>query len=396
MEIALIHPPVPQSHDESNLGKYPPLGLLWLAGNIPDHHINITDLRYQPLTIHNWDVAGITCQTVSVPCSARIAEKIRQETPDTIIVTGGHHSVPEDLLFFSQYVVQGEGEITFKKLLQYIEGGPSCNLGIASQNTHTPPREPAYLPELNPPNYDVDGISLSHYYPNQGAMITSRGCPYNCLFCVAPFGHTWRGRTPSQVAADAEELLSRGAPYLQIMDDLFTYDRKRVFSICKKITPLSVEWELPNGTRVDTVDYSLVSAMAASGCTRILYGIESGVDNILKNIRKNITIDQIKHAVKITKDAGIKPEGLFMVGNPGDTPETIKKTVEFIKELDITGHFSLATPYPGTDFWTWVKTHGTFLDVPYQDFETVPVFETPEFSAQDRMAMLRWALKECC
>jgi anaerobic magnesium-protoporphyrin IX monomethyl ester cyclase len=395
MKIALIHPPVPQSEDENLLGVYPPLGLLWLAGNIPNHQVHIYDLRYHPLHITDYDVVGITCQTVSVPNCAGIAEKIHQETPDTIIVTGGHHPIPQDLLPFSQYVVQGEGEITFRKLLHHIQGGPSCNSGIISKTITTPQRNPAHLSGLHPPNYDVEGFSLTNYHPNQGAMITSRGCPYNCLFCIAPFGHTWRGRTPSQVQADAEELTARGAPYLQIMDDLFTYDRERVFTICEKFKPLSVEWELPNGTRVDHIDHKMVTVMAASGCTRILYGIESGVTHVLKAIRKNITLEQIKHAIKTTRSAGINPEGLFMVGNPGDTPETIKKTVEFIKDLDITGHFSLATPYPGTDFWAWVKTHGTFLDVPYQDFEKVPVFETPDFSAYERLDMLHWASKEC-
>ncbi|MBU7015621.1 MAG: radical SAM protein, partial [Theionarchaea archaeon] len=249
------------------------------------------------------------------------------------------------------------------------------------------------LATLLPPDYTT--MSLSQYHPNQGTLVTSRGCPYHCVFCVSPFGHIWRGRTPSQVGQEASYLLEGGAPMLHIMDDLFTYHKERVLSICTRFTELDCAWDLPNGTRVDSVDIDMLSVMAEAGCIRILYGIESGVQHILDSIRKEITLEQIKSAVSMSKEAGIEVEGLFMVGNPGDTPDTIRKTVDFIKNIDIKGHFSLATPYPGTAFWHWVEKHGTFLDVPYRDFEQVPVFETPQFSAQDRTHLLKWASQEC-
>jgi radical SAM superfamily enzyme YgiQ (UPF0313 family) len=226
-------------------------------------------------------------------------------------------------------------------------------------------------------------------------MVTSRGCPFHCIFCTHPFGYTWRGRLPGQVLEEAEDLISRGASTLHILDDLFTWDHSRVSSICERLRSLDIHWDLPNGTRADTVNEELLTIMARSGCIRMLYGIESGVKDVLNHIKKQITLEKIEKAIKMTKKAGIDVEGLFMVGNPGDTYDTIRKTVNFAKKLDIKGHFSLATPYPGTEFWKWVETHGRFLQVPYEQFEQVPVFETHNFSAQERLEALEWAQGEC-
>ena len=395
MKVALIQPEVPQSEDENLLGVYPPMGLAWLAGNTRTHDIEVQDLRISPLVIKEWDVVGVSCQTVAVEECRTVAQKIREENPDTIIVTGGHHSLTEELLDFSDYVVRGEGEVTFSKLLSGLEKHRPVHtiLGVSSREGSAPDRPPADLVKLNSPDYDV--ISVERYHPNEGTLVTSRGCPYHCTFCVRPFGHTWRGRTPSQVVEEARILRERGAEILHIMDDLFTYDRERVFKICKGLASLDVKWDLPNGTRVDTVDEDMLCTMAESGCERILYGIESGVEEVLKKIGKDITLNQIERAVSMTKKAGIEVEGLFMVGNPGDTPETIERTVEFARTLGIKGHFSLATPYPGTVFWKWVSNHGTFLNIPYSDFEQTPVFETPEFSREERMRMWEWASAAC-
>jgi anaerobic magnesium-protoporphyrin IX monomethyl ester cyclase len=395
MNIALIQPEVPHSPDEDLLGMYPPVGLAWLAGNIPGHTSEIIDLRTGPLPRKAWDVVGISCHTVSVEEAARVAEQVRTVCGEPVIVTGGHHTLPEELLEFSDYVVRGEGEITFSELLTCLEQKKSCTNvpGVLTRGGCAPQRPPADLSTLHPPDYTT--ISLSHYHPNQGALVTSRGCPYHCVFCVSPFGHTWRGRTPSQVGQEALYLLEGGAPMLHIMDDLFTYQRERVLKICTMFKELNCTWDLPNGTRADSVDADMLSTMAEAGCTRILYGIESGVQDILDSIGKEITREQIKKAVSMSKEAGIEVEGLFMVGNPGDTPNTIRRTVDLVKDLDIKGHFSLATPYPGTAFWHWVEKHGDFLDVPYRDFEQVPVFETLEFSAQDRVCSLEWASQEC-
>ncbi|MBU6998719.1 MAG: radical SAM protein [Theionarchaea archaeon] len=395
MNIALIQPDVPHSPDEDLLGRYPPVGLAWLAGNIPEHTAEIIDLRTEPLPKKSWDLVGISCHTVSLEKAARVAEHLRTVGDDPIIVTGGHHTLPQELLEFSDYVVRGEGERTFRELVTCLEHKKPCTsvLGVLSHESCAPHRPPADLRSLNPPDYTT--LSLSHYNPNQGILVTSRGCPYHCLFCVSPFGHTWRGRTPSQVGREALYLLERGAPMLHIMDDLFTYHRERVLSICSLFKELGCTWDLPNGTRADSVDAQMVSIMAEAGCIRILFGIESGVQHVLDSIGKQMTIGQTRRAVSMSKEAGIEVEGLFMVGNPGDTPDTIRKTVDFAKDLDIKGHFSLATPYPGTAFWQWVKVHGSFLEVPYRDFEQVPVFETPSFSARERVDLLEWASREC-
>ncbi|MBU7043786.1 MAG: radical SAM protein [Theionarchaea archaeon] len=399
MRVALIQPDTPQSEDEILLGLHPPIGLAWLAGNISQHHVTVLDLRCEEMHIDmhmdTWDVVGLSCQTVSLEACNTVAHAIREELPSCIIVAGGHHPLPHELLCFSDYVVQGEGEIIFSNLLSCLDRvkDPSKIPGLYSHTVSTPPGGPADITRLRPPAYGV--LALERYHPHEGCMVTSRGCPFTCVFCTHPFGYHWRGRLPHQVITEAQDLLSRGAGALHILDDLFTWDHSRVSAICEGFRSLQIQWDLPNGTRADTVNQEVLNTMARSGCTRLLYGIESGVPKILQSMKKDLTLETIEKAIKMTKKEGIEVEGLFMVGNPGDTWETIKKTVEFAKNLDIKGHFSLATPYPGTAFWRWVEQHGRFLQVPYAQFEQVPVFETDDFSAQDRLQALRWAQQEC-
>jgi radical SAM superfamily enzyme YgiQ (UPF0313 family) len=395
MNVALIYPPTPQSEDEILLGIHPPLGLAWLVGNIPDHNVTVIDLRCEQLTIGDWDVVGLSSHTVSVPHCQTLAATIREELPSCTIIAGGHHPVPHELLNFSDYVITGEGEITLSRLLSALETPEELSTipGLCSPTFSNPQGPPTDITRLRCPHYGA--LNLGLYHPHEGCMVTSRGCPFHCLFCTHPFGYTWRGRLPHQVLKEAEDLISRGASTLHIMDDLFTWDQARVTSICQGLRSLNIQWDLPNGTRADTVNEELLTIMAGSGCTRMLYGIESGVREVLKHIRKHITLEKIEEAIKMTKKAGIEVEGLFMVGNPGDSYETIRKTVHFAKKLDIKGHFSLATPYPGTAFWRWVEIHGRFLQVPYEQFEQVPVFETEDFSAQERLAALEWAQSEC-
>jgi radical SAM superfamily enzyme YgiQ (UPF0313 family) len=167
------------------------------------------------------------------------------------------------------------------------------------------------------------------------------------------WGYKWRGRSPDNII-DEMELLYRnyGINYFFFTDDTFVINRKRVFELCKllKERRLGVAWTC-NG-RIDLMTKELLQAMYDGGCRRISYGIESGNQQILDSMKKNITLDQVREVVKWTKDAGINILGDFIIGMLGETKATIKETIAFARELELDSYqFSVATPFPGTELY---------------------------------------------
>jgi anaerobic magnesium-protoporphyrin IX monomethyl ester cyclase len=151
--------------------------------------------------------------------------------------------------------------------------------------------------------------------------------------------------------------------------------------------------------RVDSVNKGLLSKMKKAGCTAINYGVESVDPDVLDRIRKGITLDQIERAIVLTREAGIKTNVFLMIGNAGDTVKVVDKTAQFVQRVKVDGvHLSLATPIPGTEFWDWVEKNGHWLghdreelsDWPIDDVEDAfPVFDTPDFTAEQRTEAYR-------
>jgi len=167
------------------------------------------------------------------------------------------------------------------------------------------------------------------------------------------WGNKWRGRSPENII-DEMELLYRkyGVNGFFFNDDTFVLDRKRIFELCQLLTErrLDVAWYC-NG-RVNLMTKELLEAMYNAGCRGIAYGIESGNQQILDSIKKNITLDQVRDVVKWTKDARINVSGYFMIGMLGETKATIRETMAFARELELDFYgFSVTTPFPGTELY---------------------------------------------
>jgi biotin synthase-like enzyme len=210
----------------------------------------------------------------------------------------------------------------------------------------------------------------STWFPNKVKqytnIFTSRGCPYGCTFCGAKTTWTrkFRARSPENVVAEMEEVYTRfGIPNFFISDDLFTLKRTRVLEICSLILEkkLPITWTCLS--RVNTVDREMLARMKKAGCYLICYGLESGSQAILDKLDKGTTVEQGIEAVAMAKEAGIKVFGSFMIGSPGETPETVEATIRLIRtmKLDEVG-LGVTTAYPGTDLFDTFGSDATGLD----------------------------------
>jgi hopanoid biosynthesis associated radical SAM protein HpnJ len=213
-----------------------------------------------------------------------------------------------------------------------------------------------YKRDLDTTRYNVPFL-LNPYL----SFYTSRGCPAMCTFCLWPqtlSGHRWRLRSSGDIAAEVQYVLKELPHIKEIFfdDDTFNYRKERTIELCSKLKPLNFTWSCTS--RV-TTDYDTLKAMKESGCRLLIVGYESGDAQILKNIKKGATVDMAERFTANCKKLGLVIHGDFIVGLPGETHESIRKTIDFAKKLDNeTIQVSIAHPYPGTEFHTYAQKNG--------------------------------------
>lgn len=198
-------------------------------------------------------------------------------------------------------------------------------------------------------------------------LMTSRGCPFNCGYCFkGVFDRIIRFRSPKNVVDEVELCLEMGFKEIWFYDDVFTLNKKRTTEICTEIIDRGLDFKWTAISRVDTVDYNLLKIMKKAGCRRIRYGIESGDQEILNSMRKEITLDTAKKTIELTKKVGIETLCFFMIGYPGEDEEKIRKTIGYSIELDPNwAMFSNTVPFPGTDLLEIANKNGLLEDKNY-------------------------------
>ena len=193
------------------------------------------------------------------------------------------------------------------------------------------------------------------------SFYTARGCPALCSFCLWPqtiSGHRWRTRSAENVAAEVKWTLENipGIAEIFFDDDTFNIRKDRVIELCAKLKPLDFTWSCTS--RVN-VDYETLKAMRDAGCRLLIVGYESGDPGILRNIKKGATVERALHFTRDAHKLGLTIHGDFIIGLPGETRETIRRSLEFAKRLDTeTIQVSLAHPYPGTSFYDQAVANG--------------------------------------
>ncbi len=430
MDISLIFPPQEKSDSYNPFNPktpFPPLGLASIAAVLEERNfkVNIYDCEVSGISHSDLtrlirqkppNVIGLTSLTVMVHRSLKTARILKSKFPEIPIVFGGPHTTifPQKTLEendFIDYIVIGEGEYTTLELMQELEKpSPDMSkirgLGYRLDNK-------VYINQPRPNIKDIDELPLPArhllpiklYKPSRWVVkrppgthaVVSRGCPFRCTFCSKSiWGNVVRERSPEKVI---EELLHLKENYKMndviFADDTFTINKKRVLKICDLIKENKIDMVWSCLTRVDRVDRELLMKMRDSGCHQIGYGMESGNQEILDIMKKDITLQQLKDVFKLTQTIGIDTRTFVMFGLPGETKERAFKTLAFLKELDPDyANIYIYSPYPGTELFEIAKTMGKIENFNWSQFDKFSPIYTPDGRTQeDVLEMYKHAIR---
>ncbi|HID30837.1 MAG TPA: B12-binding domain-containing radical SAM protein, partial [Desulfobacterales bacterium] len=362
MRVALIHYDVNRIANEPgsktvmrHFGHMPNIQLLYVAAileklgqeiayyDIVGMEMSNADLEAR-LKSFNPHLIGLSVFTSHFHTAKSWAAYAKSFLPSAKIILGGVHAAifpTETLRYIPEvdFVCVGEAEMVLPEFIRRWEANESFE-GLRGLVWHDVDKiQFAGFPELC---LDLDSVPFparylvpNHKYfnfistlRNYTVFNSSRGCPFRCIFCEAS-GTRWRGRSAENVVAEFEECYEKhGVREIDMFDSSFTVDRKRVLEICRLLIAKGLHkkiiWDVRS--RVDTVNEEMLEALKEAGCYRIFYGIESGNPQILKKLRKGVDKHRIEQIIKKTDDVGISPFGYFLIGSPGETPETARET----------------------------------------------------------------------
>ncbi|MFH1591796.1 MAG: radical SAM protein [Candidatus Woesearchaeota archaeon] len=373
-------------------GRQPPLGLLYLSAILKKHNhkvhfldgfFNTKDEILDYIKKHNIKNVGISSVSYNWRRAKELIDGIKSQNPDIFVITGGPHpNVWREKCFEESSNLDalsiGDSEFTLLEILDRREMGKSLKGvkgTIVRENGKViinPPREP--IQDLDSlPFLDRDIIEIEKYQPSPlfykklpwTAIIGSRGCPYRCTFCHSD--KRLRLRSPKNIVDEMEFLMRRyGIKDVTFYDETFTIPKKRVLEICDEIKKRKLDMVWSVNARVNTVDKEILTKMKQAGCWRVLYGLESGVQSVLNRMKKDITPQQMKDAIRLTRDVGLESYGIFIFGMPNETYEMGLETIKFAKTLDLDYcAFSTLDPLPGTEVYEEVKDEAGYKGVDY-------------------------------
>jgi radical SAM superfamily enzyme YgiQ (UPF0313 family) len=368
MKIILIMPPTetnlsttsPDSYKKLDVGYYPPLGLMYLASYLKkysDHKVEILDMILERTTLAEIktllitkkpDAVGIYTTSLTVNNVYKLTATIKEIDRNIKVIIGGPHVdiYPVETISWNtvDFVVIEEGEITLTLLLNTLEEKKDISEieGIYFKENgaikFTGKRPYTNIDELPFPTRHL--TQYKKYYSAIGknkiatTLMTSRGCPYRCNFCFIQHEGRYKMRQVENVISEIKECMNLGINEFLFFDEMFTINKKRVLEICDNIINQKLNIVFAIRSRVNTVDREILLRLKKAGCMRIQYGAENASDEILKAMNKKITVEQIRKAVKETKEVGIEVFLDFIIGYPGETKEQIMKTINFAIELD--------------------------------------------------------------
>lgn len=390
-----LNPPSYENFDGGASSRWPatreiesywyPVWLCYPAGMLPDSEVvDAPPHKVDPASVidmaGNFEFLVLFTSTPGFSNDCLLAEGMKAVNPELEICFVGPHvgSRPTESLRQSgaiDFVVRKEFDY---QVVDFANGKAAADLGGVSYRA--PDGSVVHNPDV-PKIHDLDALPwvtpvykrcldiqrynvpfLKHPFVS---LYTARGCPALCTFCLWPqtiSGHSWRVRSADDVASEVRWTLENfpGLSEIFFDDDTFNIRKGRVLELCAKLKPLDFTWSCTS--RVN-VDYETLKAMRAAGCRLLIVGYESGDPQILKNIKKGATVER---ALKFTRDAhraGLTIHGDFIVGLPGETHETIRRSLEFAKRLDTeTIQVSVAHPYPGTSFYDEALANGWLTD----------------------------------
>lgn len=329
-------------------------------------------------TVDDWspDLVVVQGTSPSVPLMLRLAERWRRSLPDTVLMATGQHAtvLPDTLLERGGFDLCGlhESEEAVADVADALASGRPLDevaglvLADEAGPQHTATR--ALRDELDELPFPLHRLFTDRgyrvYHPTGlrrrirwGFAMTSRGCPYPCVYCSGTLrnssGRSWRARSAGSVLGEIGVLQDLGMTVLHFKDDLFSFDKDRTLELCEALAgnprgvmPFTVQ------TRVDHVDAEILAALKRAGCTTVGFGVESGSPVIVQRLKKMATVEEARTAFALAREAGLLRVGFFLLGNPDETGDDIQQTLDLAHDLDPDiVQVGFLTPYPGTGTW---------------------------------------------
>ncbi len=387
VKTLLLNPPPEKVTEPYDAPDYPHIGLGYLTSYLRSKNcpIMVLDAKLEKISVLDTlekissikpDIVGLTAYTQEIVHVAHLAKEIKDKLPRTYIVIGGIHATVlplKTLQEFSSFdfIIFGEGEITLYELVEALRKNEPLD-GIKGLGFRR--KGQIHINERREWNLELDKLPFpawdlfprAELYP----IITSRGCPFKCIFCTRPYGNKVRGRSPENVVAEFKELITKyKAKNIVFWDETFAVKRGRAMKIADMLIAEGigdyVRWDMHS--RVDVVDYDLLKRLKEAGMTHVGFGVESGNVEILKRSKKGITLKQAKNAVRSAKKLGLGTSSYFILGFPYETKKTAWDTINFARKLN-TDSVSIAImiPFPKTEIAEMVeKEEGGYKQISY-------------------------------
>jgi len=433
MRVILVNPPLGYEGKRSSIPlvlnnlffNSPPLGICYIASVMEKKgiEVRIIDAPAEKMSVkqvtdevkeYRPDIVGISILSYSFYNAVKIATKLKL-IGKYIIIVGGPHvtATPEETMKYECFDVGiiGEGEGVISSLIKVIGNkkqykdikGIICkdNGNIVSTG------KADFIQDLDVIPFPARHlVKLSNYRPQPNdeyklpklSMITTRGCPYSCIFCdKSVFGNSYRSFSPKYIVSEIKHLIERyNAKDIAFLDSTFTVSRTRIENIIKEMERQKVLVNWTCSVRVNEVDYDLLKKMKEAGCWRVRIGIESGNQEVLKFIKKKITLKQVKEVVHWAHDLGLQPKGFFMIGHLIDDGGTINDSINFAKSLplkDVT--VQINTPMKNTKQYKMHKEYGKLITNNFSDFSYwEPVFVSDNLTYNELIKLHRKFYRE--
>ncbi|MBI4639152.1 MAG: radical SAM protein [Candidatus Tectomicrobia bacterium] len=403
--VLLINPPSPHrlllpmdAKKSSNAGCKPPLGILYLGTCLRQRtsaDVHLFDGQVLNTSIEdvikfarrlNPDLVGITTWTDYWYDICLLIDEIKGVLPDTHICLGGPHTgiFPRESLRRKSVdsIIIGDGEAPLVHLIAVMEEKADRSFpGLYFSDEeeaigHFHPYVEKDLDAIPIPDRTLLAYNRYDSLLANGpmtTMVTGRGCLFRCTFCRLDFQKTVL-RSPQGVIAEMDEIAQLGIKEIEIYDDTFGIDRDRVLEICRRMKQRGFTFKLTLRDRVNNIDDEVVAALKEAGLVRIFLGIESASDKTLQRVKKGITVEQARHAVRVIKSHCIEVLAYFMLGLPGETREDFERSLQFAMELEPDYvNFSLTIPYPGTELYKLAMENGVIDHDIWREFVEDPI-----------------------
>ena len=363
------------------------------------------------------NIIVIEVATASFAADIEIIEQVKKKFGKPIVLIGPHSTIFHEAIMqqydFIDYIARGEYEYTLLDLVQTLSNGGSLEdvpglTWTSNGQVRVNPQRPFMedLDEIPFPARDLYEWQRYHEPTYLSlpwiTLISSRGCPYRCIFCSWPqtmYGQKYRTRSARNVVDEIEICVKKYKPgEFFFDDDTFALSKRHVLSICNEILRRNVKILWSCMGRVDTVDREMLNAMYRAGCRKIKFGVETGSPAIMETIKKGIDLDVVEEKFRLAKECGLEVHGTFMIGLPGETRDTVYETIKLAKKLPNDSlQFSIATPFPGTEFYAMCEENGWLVTSEWANFDGNfgAVMSYPQLTKDEMEEMLYFALVSC-